>query len=669
MIYKAITFFLAGVLCVHAESLVLDGSQTEREFEGIGALSAGASSRLLIDYPEPQRSEILDFLFKPNFGASLQHLKVEIGGDVDSTDGTEPSIARTREEFENPKLEYFQRGYEWWLMKEAKKRNPNIIFDVLPWGAPGWVGNGNFYSQDNADFIVAFIKGAKTHHDLDISYCGIWNERKYNVEWIKLLRKTLDANGLKDVKIVAADEVNKWTIADQMAKDPELRDAIHVIGSHYAKFKSTPVALSLGKPVWSSEDGSVDGAWEPTVRARWSQPLPEAYNRNYVGGKMTKTIVWSPIASYYPIMPIAGCGLMSAGEPWSGHYEVKPAIWMTAHTTQFIQPGWHYLGGDACRMLAGGGSVVAAVSPDQKNYSFVIETMGAKEPQTLSFTLADNLAETPLAVWKSTKDEQMVRLDDLPVTGRAFNLPVEPGVMYSLTTTRGQNKGRAPEAPASSPLPLPYLETFDAYEARKTPRYLSDFYGAFETSGTAVGRACLQQIITTKGIPWAGDELPVTMVGNLGWKDYEVSCDVRFDFQKSATLYGRLVKARGKDKKPSGYALTVDASGAWKLLGAMDNQGKGNKGNQDMEDVQDTKRTEESPHTPLCEGKVEITPGTWHKLGLRMIGDRITPLLDGKPLGSAFDRAFKNGFVGIGCDWERVSFDNLSVVEAAGSEP
>ena len=61
--------------------------------------SAGASSKLLIDYPEPQRSEVLDLLFKPKCGASLQHLKVEIGGDINSTCGTEPAFAHTREEF------------------------------------------------------------------------------------------------------------------------------------------------------------------------------------------------------------------------------------------------------------------------------------------------------------------------------------------------------------------------------------------------------------------------------------------------------------------------------------------------------------------------------------------------------------------------------------------
>jgi hypothetical protein len=66
------------------KEVVLDGTSKGRIYDGIGAASAGASSRLLIDYPEPYRSQILDYLFKPNFGASLQHLKVEIGADVNS---------------------------------------------------------------------------------------------------------------------------------------------------------------------------------------------------------------------------------------------------------------------------------------------------------------------------------------------------------------------------------------------------------------------------------------------------------------------------------------------------------------------------------------------------------------------------------------------------------
>ena len=65
---------------VKYDPIPLDPSTSHHTFEGIGGLSAGASSRLLFDYPEPQRSDILDLLFKPFEGASLDILKVEIGG-------------------------------------------------------------------------------------------------------------------------------------------------------------------------------------------------------------------------------------------------------------------------------------------------------------------------------------------------------------------------------------------------------------------------------------------------------------------------------------------------------------------------------------------------------------------------------------------------------------
>ena len=141
--FVALSLFFALAMAVsvspcHAQdkAVVLDGQSKGRAFDGLGALSAGASTRLLVDYPEPQRSQILDYLFKPGYGAELQHLKVEVGGDVNSTDGSEPSHMRSRSDHN------YTRGYEWWLMVEAHKRNPNIILDILPWGAPGWRGQG-----------------------------------------------------------------------------------------------------------------------------------------------------------------------------------------------------------------------------------------------------------------------------------------------------------------------------------------------------------------------------------------------------------------------------------------------------------------------------------------------------------------------------------------------
>uniref|UniRef100_A0A663DL91 Galactocerebrosidase n=1 Tax=Aquila chrysaetos chrysaetos TaxID=223781 RepID=A0A663DL91_AQUCH len=162
-----------------------DASGPGRQFDGIGAVSGGgATSRLLVNYQEPYRSQILDYLFKPSFGASLHMLKVEIGGDGQSTDGTEPSHMH----YEND--ENYFRGYEWWLMKEAKKRNPKIKLIGLPWTFPAWIGKGENWPYDYPDvtayYIVSWILGAKQYHDLDIDYIGIWNERAFSSKYIKL---------------------------------------------------------------------------------------------------------------------------------------------------------------------------------------------------------------------------------------------------------------------------------------------------------------------------------------------------------------------------------------------------------------------------------------------------------------------------------------------------
>ena len=79
-----------------AQTVAISSADTGSKYEGIGAVSGGgATSVLLHDYVEPQRSQILDYLFKPNFGAGLQELYVEIGGDGNSTQGSEPSHEHT----------------------------------------------------------------------------------------------------------------------------------------------------------------------------------------------------------------------------------------------------------------------------------------------------------------------------------------------------------------------------------------------------------------------------------------------------------------------------------------------------------------------------------------------------------------------------------------------
>src|ERR1035437_5874354 len=104
-----------------AQTINLNGKAGGKRFDGIGAVSGGgATSVLLKDYPEPQRSQVLDLLFKPKFGASMSAFFVEVPGDGNSTQGSELSHMHTKDDLN------YSRGYEWWLMREAKNRNPEI---------------------------------------------------------------------------------------------------------------------------------------------------------------------------------------------------------------------------------------------------------------------------------------------------------------------------------------------------------------------------------------------------------------------------------------------------------------------------------------------------------------------------------------------------------------
>ena len=86
---------------------------------------------------------------------SSQVLKLEIGGDAQSTSGTEAAFKHYREE---PAQCGESRGYETWLLREALARNANISSYFLSWGAPNWVGNGSFLSDEGVRFHVDFAR-------------------------------------------------------------------------------------------------------------------------------------------------------------------------------------------------------------------------------------------------------------------------------------------------------------------------------------------------------------------------------------------------------------------------------------------------------------------------------------------------------------------------------
>jgi galactosylceramidase len=333
-------------------------------YDGHGALSAGASSRLLYDYSEPYRSDILDYLYTPKFGASLDLIKVEIGGDSQSTDGTEPSHQHTRTDLN------CHRGYEWWLLEEAKKRNPDVVTYALSWAVPHWVGNDTYYSTDNIQYHLSWLKCLRDEHPTvgSLDYIGAWNERAWGgPDWIVQLRQAMDDEGFEATKIIIPDGGYDPQILSDIDASVQFAKAMEGggIGLHYPCNTPHPeVQQQYGLKYWSSEDYSTEATWAGA--GCWGRLL----NQNVVRMNMTSTIAWSLLWGVYSDFPYFGNGLMYAYAPWSNFYEINQAIWTSAHHTQFIAPGWVYVGGGVQGVGGGkgylnqGGTYVALMSPD-----------------------------------------------------------------------------------------------------------------------------------------------------------------------------------------------------------------------------------------------------------------------------------------------------------------
>jgi hypothetical protein len=653
----------------------IDTRSSGRVFEGIGGVSAGASSRLLIDYPEPYRSQVLDYLFKPNYGAGFQHLKVEVGG---------PSHARTLDEFMNPKPEYFQRGYEWWLMKEAVARDSSIILDCLQWGAPDWVrkeqGKSSLCSGQNADYLISFIKGGRQYHGLNIGLVGIWNETPYDVEYIKLLRKALDINNLGNVKIVGGDQPGHWQIAKEMNNDPELAKSVAFVSSHYPgylnylmnylrfdafdkapepSFSSTSKeAMECGKPLWAGEHGPWRDDWKGACE------LARIYNRSYIDGKVTKTEIWALLTGYYDILPLPKSGVMRANTPWSGNYEVCPTVWTTAHTTQFARPGWRYLD-PACGYLSGGGSFVTLLSPDKKDFSIIIETVDAVRDQKIDISIPQKMKVEKLHVWQTSDKNDPSKwfrktLELVPVD-RGISLTLEPGSVYSITTTTGQHKGDAVPSQVEA-FPFPYREDFSGYIAGTAPKYFSDQVGAFEiATDPAEARPFLHQIITSAGVPWGAEtNEPYTLVGDACWDDYQVSINCFIEDSAEVRLYGRAKTGGwGKDEQPESYFLRVKPNSTWELCKVFNRNTDGPDANAEL------KIPIKTFIVVMDSGKsdsMQVKPRTWFRMGLNFSGNHIIALINDTQISNFFDNnASRKGMVGLGTGWGKVRFSDLNI--------
>lgn len=664
-----LTLVLVGSAGAWADQTVeLRGEAGGKRFDGIGAVSGGgATSVLLKDYPEPQRSQVLDLLFKPKFGASMSALLVEVPGDSDSTQGAEPSHQHTRDE------QNFNRGYEWWLMREAKARNPELSLDACAWGCPGWVGNGHFWSQDMCDYYANWIGGLKSTYGLDLDAIGCRNEKGVSEDFAKKFRATLDARGLSAVRIHGFDNWGKtkfdWT--KDLRTDPELRRAVAILSNHTMADVATPpevrqMADEYNIPIWNTEEHVYKKGFDCEIS------LVKAFNDNFLTSGVTKIVNWYLVGSVYPLESYSETpAAMIANSPWSGAYHTREVLWGYAHYGQFTAIGWQYLNG-ACGKLADGGSFVTLKSPG-KDFSVILETQGAARPQTVTFQISGGLATGPVVVWRSDAAAQFVKLESIQPEGGTFRVTLEPEAIYSLSTTTGQQKGAFPDVPAPQAFPFPYYETFEEYAEPAQwgwlPHFTADIAGVFEIAERPdhTGK-CLRQVVRQTPQSWAPEWMPYTILGDEHWEDYEVSADILLDDGGWAGVMGRVNNVGdGYGCTPRGYYLRLATNGVCHLVAINGKAGAVDLGDKEhQEQLRLAGDTGEKGEKAMFTGVVpHFDARQWHNVKLQFAGARITGYVDGTQVLATTNTLFTHGMAGLVTGDSRMrnsaGFDNLLI--------
>ena len=262
-------------------------------------------------------------------------------------------------------------------------------------------------------------------------------------------------------------------------------------------------------------------------------------------------------------------------------------------------------------------------------------------PQAITFRIVGGLSNSAVHVWETNSSRTFEHVSDVFPKLGIFHYTFDPDSLYSLTTTTGQGKGTAVPSPPSS-FPFPYTDDFDHATLNRAPKYLADQDGAFEVH-PCVGRSgqCLEQVISSKPIPWGPLPDPFTMAGDDKWTDYTVSADAYFPTEAAAVIMGRIDSADifrdAKARWPSGYVLRVKRNGPWELLSTQFNK----------------------PVVRLASGSADLTSGQWHRLALRFQGNRILALLDGVQLTAVEDTTHTHGMFAVGTGWNHIQFDNL----------
>lgn len=587
--------------------ILIDGNKANRElhrlYKGQGMISCNGSSRLLLDYRQKHPDtywHILELLFGKN-GLGFTHFKVEMGSDVNTSSGTEPTVMRYADEKAD-----VRRGAGFRIAADIKKKYPHVTLDMLWWSEPRWVTDADDVYAERYRWYKSTLTAAYDTFGLKFDYVSAnRNERAVEADWIIYLSKALKNEtdcpyDFSNIKIVAADECHAFNISGDMLRNEELLNAVDVIGSHYISFADDNTKLlceKYGKEIWLSEGSSpmvcaksacrYDEGGSGLCGLNGALDIADRMIAMVSGANMTMYEYQPAAAAYYDGVTYCHKQLINAAWPWSGYFTLDSGFYMNLHFSKFMEKGWSYIpsacfcdgkeGGDGHCITGTKYSFISACGPDG-DYTAVI-TNTTPEPITYEIEVK-NLAksDSPVFIWETRGPDGEQSFDanyfrkTAQITPRSdkFSIEVKPYSIVTVSTVDiGEPEFEKPSESENLPLSLPYLfETEFSDEeilARGgAPLYTTDEGGAFEIAEKDGEKVIMQKIVPEiKADEWGATPSPVTCFGDDRWYNYSVSAIV---LTASAESYvGIGLRYTVVEPFVSGYAVHLYGNGKWKV--------------------------------------------------------------------------------------------------------
>ena len=599
--------------------IVIDGNNANTLpnmlYRGVGMVSGNNSSRLLLDYKAENPDaywEIMNYIFGKQ-GLEVAHLKLEMGADINSSSGTEPSVMRSADEAAD-----VTRGAGYQLAADAKTINPDLTLDMLWWGEPRWVSDAEDVYAARYKWYKNTLDAAWDTYGIKFDYVSATqNERGRDNDWVVYLSQHLKSEtdsryDYSAIKIVAGEEVCTWQAAAEVLKglrdgDTTLSDNIDVLGSHYTSSSTDhaqELARGYGKELWFSEGSSPmaysEGAWRfdegnsGLTGINGALDIANRFISMYPQGGMTLCQFQPVIAAYYDGVCYCQKQFINACDPWSGYYTLDNGFFTMLQFTQFMDKGWSFVdgacyadgvpGGDGHAIVDAVYSYMTTCSPDKSDYSTVI-TNTTDEPLTYEFEVSDLAnAGSEVHLWETrgpdggAYNENYFRnigsVSPEENGGKyTYSITVKPYSILTVSTIDlPETEYKNADSSGRTILELPYSDDFsyadysgDFLSSRgNAPRYTTDEGGAFEVSG---GRLVQQITAAEKANEWGWTPDPTTNFGDDRWYNYSVSANVEFaDSDNPGGCYAgvglRYIQGHAG---ASGYWLKLTKSGEWSL--------------------------------------------------------------------------------------------------------